>query len=147
LPKFPRWGVNPDDSDIEIQEGPTRASQAPKAQRKGKVTLDDKKWPPETHLYCVVGKTLPLLQQDDRIKAVVRIAITDLLGDLLFEDAFPGHEERIHLSRAALISACKSYQHDTMLQRLQNDIAYLDVVAKVVRRGNITTVIADVTSS
>jgi hypothetical protein len=94
-----------------------------------------------------VGKTLPLLQQDHRIWAIIRIAIIDLFGDLLFEDSFPDHEERIHLSRAALISASQSYQHETMLQHLQNDIAYLDVVAKVVHRGNITTVIADVTSS
>jgi hypothetical protein len=34
-----------------------------------------------------------------------------------------------------------------MMQHLQNNITYLDVVAKVVCHGNITTVIADVTSS
>jgi hypothetical protein len=57
LLKFPRWGVDLDDNDNEIQEGPTRSSQAPNAKRKGKILLNDKRWPTDTHLYCIVGKT------------------------------------------------------------------------------------------
>ena len=100
----------------------------------------------DTHLFFTGTRTIPLLQQDPRIQAVVRIAITDLLGDLLFDDSFPAHNERIRLSRNALMNAGKSYRHDTMVQRLQNDIGYLDTISKIVRLRRITSSITDITS-
>jgi hypothetical protein len=147
LLQLPSWATDSDEND-QIQEGPTKSSKAHKARRKDKEQpLNNKVWPRDTHLFCVVGKTIPLKQQDPRIQSVVRIAITRLLGDLLFEDSFPDHEERIHLSRNAIIAASKSYCHDTMMQRLQNDLPYLELVAKVVRRNQIMTEITNVTSS
>ena len=127
--QFPRWRVD----EEEVQEGPTTASQPPKIRRKNNTqSLDDKNWPSDTHLFNIKGKHIPLLQQDPRIQAVLRVAIEELMGDLLFENAFPDNGERVRFSRDAVIRAGKSLHHDNMVDRLKNDIGYLERVAKVV---------------
>src|SRR5215470_2450211 len=87
--QLPQW----DEEDQEIEEGP--ATSAKRGRRVKLEPLDDAQWPDDTHLQDTSAKTLPLLRQDTRIQAVVRLAIERLFAELLFDETFPDAEARI----------------------------------------------------
>ena len=126
--QFPRWSVD----EEQVQEGPTTASQPPKIRHKNNLQASDENWPSDTHLFNIKGKHIPLLQQDPQIQAMLCVAIEELMGDLLFENAFLDNAERVRFSHDAVICASKSLHHENMVDRLINDIGYLEWVAKVV---------------
>ena len=66
---------------------------------------DAKKWPADTHLFDIGGCNIPLLWQDSRIQAVLCGSILKIIGDILFENAFPDGDERTQMSRDAVVYA------------------------------------------
>src|SRR5215470_3890760 len=97
--QLPQW----DKDDQEIEEGPATSA---KCGRRVKLEpSDDAQWPDDTHLQDTSAKTLPLLQQDVRIQAVIQLAIECLFVELLFDETFPDAEAHIRLSCQAIIEA------------------------------------------
>jgi hypothetical protein len=98
---------------------------------------DAGKWPANTNLFDTGGRNILLLQQDDRIQMMLRASILKILGDLLFEHAFPDGEERTRMSRDAVMFGGKQMKLDDVVNRLKNDIGYLDRLARVVSHSQI----------
>jgi hypothetical protein len=84
---------------------------------------------------------IPLLQQDDCIKAMLRRSILKITGDLLFENIFPDGEERTCMSCNTVAHAGKEMKLDDVVNQLKNDINYLDQLARVVRHSRVCEIL------
>jgi hypothetical protein len=59
-----------------------------------------------------------------------------MIGDILFENAFPDGDEWNQMSRDTVMYAGKELKHENLVNRLKNDIDYLEQLAKVVRHSS-----------
>jgi hypothetical protein len=72
---------------------------------------------------------------------MLRKSILKMIGDLLFENTFPDGDEWTHMCRNAVAHAGIEMKLDDVVNRLKNDINYLDQLARVVRHSRICEIL------
>ena len=117
-----------------VQEGPSTET---KGKKKPKVT-NNQTWPADTHITLQLDGKMSLKAQKPAIRAVCRLAFIHLYAKLLFENAFLNAAERVQFSCDALYLATKQLEHENMIECLQSDVNYMDVMGKLVSVTNNT---------